>query len=42
MPIVRVTQARRPEAIVLLGDIEARRPLELELEAIVDLRRAPN
>lgn len=36
-PIVRVTQARLPEAIVLLGDIEARRPLELELEAIVDL-----
>ena len=36
-PVIRATQRCRPEAIVLLGDIEARRPLQLELAAIVDL-----
>jgi len=36
-PVIRVTHAHRPEAIILLGDLEARRPLELELASIVDL-----
>ena len=36
-PVIRAVQRYRPEAIVLLGDIQARRPLHLELEPILDL-----
>jgi predicted phosphodiesterase len=36
-PVIRAVQRYRPEAIVLLGDIQARRPLHIELESIVDL-----
>ena len=35
--IVEAVQQHRPEAIVLLGDIQARQPLERELQAISDL-----
>lgn len=36
-PVIRTVLRHRPAAIVLLGDIEARRPLQLELAVIVDL-----
>ena len=35
--VIRCVQTYRPEAIVLLGDIQAERPLELELAAILAL-----
>ncbi|MDE2599069.1 MAG: metallophosphoesterase [Rhodocyclaceae bacterium] len=35
--IVEAVQQHRPAAIVLLGDVQARQPLERELQAIVDL-----
>ena len=36
-PVVRSVEQHRPEAIVLLGDIQARHPLQLELAEILDL-----
>ena len=36
-PIVRTILRLRPEAIVLLGDIQARQPLQLELAAVLEL-----
>ena len=36
-PILRVSHALRPQAVILLGDIEAARPLHLELESIAEL-----
>jgi len=35
--LLRAVATRRPSAVILLGDIEARRPLEIELAAIADL-----
>lgn len=35
--VIRTVQRLLPQAIVLLGDIQARSPLELELAAILDL-----
>ena len=35
--VIAAVQATRPAAIVLLGDIQARRPLHVELETILDL-----
>lgn len=35
--VIRSVQTHRPEAIVLLGDIQAQRPLQLELAPILDL-----
>ena len=35
--VVRAVQRYRPEAIILLGDIQARQPLHVELEPILDL-----
>ena len=32
--VIRIVQRYAPEAIVLLGDIQARRPLQIELAAI--------
>lgn len=36
-PVIAAVQRLRPEAIVLLGDIQARRPLHIELRLILDL-----
>jgi len=36
-PVIAAVERFRPEAIVLLGDIQARRPLHVELGAILDL-----
>lgn len=36
-PVIRAVQRYRPEAIVLLGDLQARQPLHVELESILDL-----
>ena len=36
-PVIRAVDSHRPEAIILLGDIQARRPLHVELAPIVDL-----
>ena len=36
-PVIRAVQRYRPEAIVLLGDLQARQPLHIELEPILDL-----
>ncbi|MDM0071474.1 metallophosphoesterase [Variovorax sp. J31P207] len=36
-PIIAAVQRYRPEAIVLLGDVQARRPLQIELQSIRDL-----
>lgn len=36
-PVIAAVEHFRPEAIVLLGDIQARRPLHLELQAILGL-----
>ncbi|MEP7297660.1 MAG: metallophosphoesterase [Burkholderiales bacterium] len=36
-PVIRAVERYRPEAIILLGDIQARRPLCVELEPILDL-----
>lgn len=38
--VIRCAQKYRPEAIILLGDIQAQRPLELELAPILDLTEA--
>ena len=35
--VIRFVEKYHPEAIVLLGDIEAQRPLEVELATILDL-----
>lgn len=35
-PVIVAVERLRPEAIVLLGDIQARRPLHLELQPILD------
>lgn len=36
-PVIRTVRRYRPEAIVLLGDIQARQPLNVELATIRDL-----
>ena len=36
-PVIRAVDRYRPEAIILLGDIQARRPLHIELAPILDL-----
>ena len=36
-PVIRAVQRYRPEAIVLLGDLQARQPLHIELDSILDL-----
>ena len=36
-PVIRAVQRYRPEAIILLGDLQARQPLQIELEPILDL-----
>ena len=36
-PVIRAVQRYRPEAIILLGDLQARQPLQVELEPILDL-----
>ena len=36
-PVIRAVQRCRPAAIILLGDIRARRPLHVELASILDL-----
>lgn len=36
-PVIRTVLRDRPEAIILLGDIEARQPLQVELASILDL-----
>lgn len=35
--VIRCVQEHRPEGIVLLGDIQAKRPLQVELASILDL-----
>ena len=35
--VIRFVEKYRPEAIVLLGDIETQRPVEVELATILDL-----
>ena len=35
-PVVNAVERYRPEAIILLDDIQVRRPLQVELESIVD------
>ena len=35
--VIRCVQKHRPKAVVLLGDIQAQRPLQLELAPILDL-----
>lgn len=36
-PIIAAVQRYRPEAIILLGDVQARQPLHIELQSILDL-----
>jgi predicted phosphodiesterase len=35
--IIQAVSHHRPDAIILLGDIEARRPLHIELASIIDV-----
>lgn len=36
-PVIAAVERLRPEAIVLLGDLQARQPLHIELQSILDL-----
>ena len=36
-PVIAAVERFRPEAIVLLGDLQARQPLQIELQSILPL-----
>jgi predicted phosphodiesterase len=37
VPVIRAVEQQHPKAIILLGDMQARRPLQIELADIVDV-----